>query len=466
MDKKSFYKLIRAGLFAGDAVVTGASVMLAYYMRFYIKIVPLKFAVPPVTDYLFAAPLVVIVFLLAFNYAGLYILDPEKSRMDEAVGVTAAASIAIILLVSATFFFRNVSYSRVVIMHMWILCVILLVAWRMLYRSVYRSLRRNEMIIPRVAILGATEVSGMLIERIKRLAAGNYKIAGVFDNRLKKGDKFCGESVLGKISDFNEMAGKGKVDEAFIGFSGYDRKEIADIILANEKVRFIIASDILGIMTKSVDYSEVFGIPVFMVRDLPLNSMWNRFMKRTFDIVFSFMALLILSPLLLIVALLVKLTSKGPVFYRQKRLTRWNKPFMMIKFRTMKVDAEKASGPVWAKENDPRRTLIGTLLRKTSIDELPQFMNVLAGDLSIVGPRSERPYFVDKFKNEIPRYIERHKVKGGLTGWAQVNGLRGDTSIDERIKYDLYYIENWTFWMDIKIIIKTALEIFHHTTAY
>jgi exopolysaccharide biosynthesis polyprenyl glycosylphosphotransferase len=466
LDKRSFHNILRSGLVAGDAIITGASVLLAYYLRFYVRFVPLKYAVPPVTDYLYAAPFVVLVFLLAFNYAGLYRMVIGRSRLDEATGVVTASSAAIILLVSATFFFRNVSYSRIVIMHLWVLSVFLLAAWRFFYRGMYLSLSKSEVIIPRIAIIGATEISKILIERLRRQASGSYRIAGVIDNKLKKGKKFCGEPVLGRLKDFASVAEMEKLDEVFIGLSSYDRREIADIILGNEKIKFTIASDILGIMTKSIDYGEIFGIPVFSVKDLPLNSSWNRFVKRAFDIVFSSAALTVLSPFFILIAILVKATSRGPVFYRQERLSRGNKPFMMLKFRTMKVDAEKQSGPVWAKENDPRRTPIGAFLRKTSIDELPQFINVLKGDISIIGPRPERPHFVEKFKDEIPRYIERHKVKGGLSGWAQVNGLRGDTSLEERIKYDLYYIENWNLWFDIKIVIKTVLEIFHHQTAY
>lgn len=208
------------------------------------------------------------------------------------------------------------------------------------------------------------------------------------------------------------------------------------------------------------------GIPVFEVKELPLNMPANRFIKRSFDIIFSILVVIILSPVYIAAALLVKLTSKGAALYGQERVSRNGKTFIMLKFRTMRTDAEKESGPVWARENDPRRTVVGGFLRKTSIDELPQFFNVLKGDISIVGPRPERPHFVKKFSGKIPRYMERHVVKGGLTGWAQINGLRGDTSLTERVKYDLYYIENWTLWLDIKIIVRTALEIFHHDSAY
>ncbi len=467
MNKKTFQDILKAGLFAGDAVIIAVSVLLAYYLRFYVKLVPLKYGIPPVTDYVFAIPVMLAIFLLAFNYAGLYRIERGRSRIDESIAAFLSVSAGIILLISFTFFFREVSYSRIVIMHLWALCSILIVLWRLLYRSIYLSLSRNELIIPRIIIIGATEVSRMLIERLKRQHDnGGYSIVGVLDDRLKKGRKFCGEAVLGKIKELTALAEEQKVDEVFMGLSDYDRRRVADIILQNDRVRFLIASDIMGILTKAVDYGELYGIPVFSVKDLPLNSPWNRFVKRAFDIVFSLTAIIALSPFLLAIALLVKVTSKGPVLYGQERLSRGNKPFIMLKFRTMKEDAEKKSGPVWAKAGDPRRTPIGTFLRKTSIDELPQLFNVLKGDISMIGPRSERPHFVAKFKEEIPRYIERHRVKGGLSGWAQVNGLRGDTSLEERVKYDLYYIENWSLWFDIKIIIKTVLEIFHHTTAY
>jgi exopolysaccharide biosynthesis polyprenyl glycosylphosphotransferase len=435
-------------------------------MRFSLHFVPLKYGIPVISGYLYAIPVVVTVFLLAFNYAGLYRLEHGRSRFDEAVSVITASSASIVILVSITFFFRNISYSRIVIMHMWVISAVLLGTWRLVYRSFFNSMSNSGAIIQKLVIIGATDISKILIERLTREHGNGYRIMGVIDNKMKKGSKFCGFNVLGKISDFGNISAELSLDEAFVGLTDYDRKEVARLILENERMKFMIASDVLGIITKNIDYDEMFGIPVFEVRELPLNFTFNRMVKRTFDIVLSMLALIVFSPVLLIVALLVKCTSNGPVFYGQERVSRDNKKFIMLKFRTMKTDAESKSGPVWATENDPRRTPIGAFLRKTSLDELPQIFNVLKGELSIVGPRPERPHFVEKFRTEIPRYMERHKVKGGLTGWAQANGLRGDTSLEERIKYDLYYIENWTLWFDIKIIIKTALEIFQHTTAY
>jgi exopolysaccharide biosynthesis polyprenyl glycosylphosphotransferase len=457
---------MKIGLFVGDGAVVGISAILAYYTRFYMNIVPVKYGIPPITDYLSAMPVIIVVFLLAFNYAGLYTLERGRSRFDEFVSVLTAAAASMIILVSITFFVRNVTFSRVVIMHLWAISSIILGAWRLLYRHTYNSLSRKEIIIQKIGLIGATDISKILIERLNREYGSGYKIAGVIDNGLKKGSSFSGVPVIGRISEFNSIREEYGIDEVFVGLADFNRHEIAKLILENDGVRFMIASDVLGIITKSIFYDELFGIPVFEVKELPLNFTFNRMIKRTFDVIISLTAVILLSPVLIVTAMLVTATSKGPVFYRQERVSRDNRKFMMLKFRTMKMDAEVKSGPVWAKENDPRRTVVGAFLRKTSIDELPQFINVLRGDISIVGPRPERPYFVEKFKNEIPRYMERHKVKGGITGWAQANGLRGDTSIEERIKYDLYYIENWTIWFDIKIIVKTALEIFNHRTAY
>ena len=226
-----------------------------------------------------------------------------------------------------------------------------------------------------------------------------------------------------------------------------------------ERAAVRIFPDLFQIVASELSIDDLDGLPLISVRDISLHG-WRLATKRIFDLVFSAAVMIFLSPLMLLVALLIKLESKGPVFYTQTRVGLDGKPFAMFKFRSMRVDAEDESGPVWASENDPRRTRLGTILRKTSIDELPQFINVLLGDMSVVGPRPERPVFVEQFQQMIPRYAERHREKAGLTGWAQVNGLRGNTSIVERTKYDLYYIENWSILFDIKIILRTIINLF------
>jgi Undecaprenyl-phosphate glucose phosphotransferase len=466
LDKKAILALLRGSLLMGDAAAVFISFILAYYVRFFSGMEPIKYGIPDISIYFKALPVIMAVFILSFNYAGLYRVDFGRSRFDEAISAIAASSASIIILTAMTFFFRRVSYSRIVIMHMWILIAVIITAWRFIYRTVFQHMRKTELIIRRLLIIGATPTSGVLIERLGRLTGSGYKVVGVIDGRAKINSRFCGVHVLGGLKNFTEIAEKIRADEVFVGDTGGSRKTLASIIMKNDKLKFMIASDELGIITKAKDFGEIHGIPVFEVKELPLNSLFNRFIKRSFDIVFSIFFIIILSPVYIAVALLVKLTSNGPVFYGQERVSRNGRRFIMLKFRTMKVGAEKTTGPVWASENDPRRTFIGGFLRKTSIDELPQFFNVLKGDISIVGPRPERPHFVKKFTGEIPGYMERHVVKGGLSGWAQVNGLRGDTSLDERVKYDIYYIENWTLWLDLKIIIRTALEIFHQDTAY
>jgi exopolysaccharide biosynthesis polyprenyl glycosylphosphotransferase len=222
-----------------------------------------------------------------------------------------------------------------------------------------------------------------------------------------------------------------------------------------EMVAFRWIADIFGLITAKMQVSYLGTVPILSFTDSPLNDWENRVLKRTMDIVLSASALVALSPLYLLLAVLVKMDSKGPIFFFQERLGEDGRQFKLIKFRTMKTDAESKTGPVWAKEEDDRRTRLGTSLRKTNLDELPQFWNVLAGDMSLVGPRPERPFFASQFKEDIPRYMARHSIRSGITGWAQVNGLRGNTSIEERTKYDLYYIENWSLVLDIKILFMT-----------
>ncbi len=450
----------------GDIILIAGVILLAYYLRFYAKMIPVTQGIPLLKYYIYPLPVIVLVYLLAFNYAGLYRQDRGASRLDEFFGVFSAVTASVIILMSSTFMVRKFSYSRIVIAYLWVLGVIIMGIWRLSYRALFKTLRKKEIIVQRVLVLGNTEISRILIDRIKRSPGSGYKVVGLVDNKQKSGKKIGDVRVLGKIKDTGKIITKEKVDEVFIGLTNYNRQEIADIIIENEGVKFMIASDVLSIVTKNIDYDELHGIPVFAIKELPLDRMTNRFIKRFCDIVFSTLGLLILSVFFLVIAIIIKLTSTGPVFFRQERVSRNNRIFLVWKFRTMKIDAEEKTGPIWAKADDPRRTRIGAFLRKTSIDELPQLINVLIGEMSIVGPRPERPHFVNKFKEIIPRYMERHKVKAGMSGWAAVNGLRGDTSLEERVKYDLYYIENWTLWFDMKIIIKTVLDVFHHTTAY
>ncbi|MCX8093181.1 MAG: undecaprenyl-phosphate glucose phosphotransferase [Candidatus Goldbacteria bacterium] len=465
MDKRNLQRLLKIILLTGDCLFIFFSVVIAYYFRFFGNVIEVKYGIPDFKYYIYMSPVIILIFVLSFNYAALYRDMERKSEADIFIYVFIASSVAIIISLAITFFVRTFSFSRIVMILLWLFSIILLYAWRLIYRVFYRYLVKKEIIIQKILLIGATDITASLINRINLIYGGGYKIAGILDDKIKK-KAFNGVNVLGKIKDLEKILKKIKVDEIFIGIPDFDRKRLTELILKNEGVNFKIASDILGLMTKSIEYDEMFGIPVFSIKELPLDKMRNRIIKRTFDILFSFICIALLLPIFILVALLIKFTSDGPIFYKQDRISRWGKIFKIYKFRTMTVNAEQNTGPVWAKKDDARVTPIGKILRKLSIDELPQLFNILKGDMSVVGPRPERPEFVEKFKNTIPRYLERHKVKAGLTGWAQVNGLRGNTPLSERIKYDLYYIENWSLLFDIKIILRTILEVFHHKHAY
>jgi exopolysaccharide biosynthesis polyprenyl glycosylphosphotransferase len=265
------------------------------------------------------------------------------------------------------------------------------------------------------------------------------------------------DQIRGHLDQLEDILDTHPADQIILADSTMGHQRILEIILAAERnmITFNMVPDIFRIMTGSMDMQTVDDIPLLGISRWPLDTFWNQMLKRSEDILGSFTGLIILAPLFGVIALLIKRSSPGPVFYRQKRCGENGRVFTIYKFRTMQIDAEQATGPVWTVENDPRRTKLGAFLRSTNIDELPQLWNVLRGDMSLIGPRPERPHFVEKFKNDIDRYIWRHASKPGMTGWAQVNGLRGNTSIAERIKYDLYYLENWSLSLDFKILIRT-----------
>jgi exopolysaccharide biosynthesis polyprenyl glycosylphosphotransferase len=276
-----------------------------------------------------------------------------------------------------------------------------------------------------------------------------------------------GEEIVGGTANLKSLVERLQVDEVMIALPDATRQELLTLIsrCQHDGVSVRIFPDVFQMLAGEIQITALDGLPLLNLRDMALRG-WRLTLKRAVDIALSLSALILLSPLMLALAILIKLESKGPAFFVQERMGLDAKPFPMIKFRSMRVDAEAASGAVWAVRDDPRRTRIGQFLRRWNLDELPQFINVLLGHMSIVGPRPERPEFVSEFQRNMPRYMERHREKGGLTGWAQVNGLRGNTSIAERTKFDLYYIENWSLLFDFKIMLKTLFSGFRDPNAY
>jgi len=272
---------------------------------------------------------------------------------------------------------------------------------------------------------------------------------------------------LGPVKGLREDLGPQRIQAAFIALTYKEHPQLLDLMrdIEGKNIELMMVPDLLDLMTSNVRIQDMEGIPLIRIREIPLNT-WNRITKRTFDIIFSTLLLTCISPLLVIIAALVKLSSRGPVLFAQERIGLDGVKFPLYKFRTMRPDAEATTGPVRATKDDNRTFGIGKLLRRTSLDELPQFFNVLMGHMSVVGPRPERPYFVEQFRHKIPRYLERHRMKTGMTGWAQVNGLRGNAPIEDRTKYDIYYIENWSLVFDLKIILKTIHAVIFGEDAY
>jgi exopolysaccharide biosynthesis polyprenyl glycosylphosphotransferase len=311
----------------------------------------------------------------------------------------------------------------------------------------------------RVLVIGAGEVGQMLLQKILLNRKLGYQVVGIIDQgKGERNQNVAGVPILGGLADIPLVIEKYAIDEVIIGMPESSHHDLVGIIslCERERVGIRVFPDVFQIMASEVGIGDLGGLPLLTIRDVALRG-WKLTLKRSFDIVLSGIALVLMSPFLLLAALLVKLESPGPVFYVQERMGLDACPFKMIKFRSMRVDAEVA-GPGWTTPDDPRRTKLGTLMRRFNIDELPQLVNVLIGDMSLVGPRPERPVYVEQFRQSIPRYMDRHREKAGLTGWAQVNGLRGDTSIMERTKYDLWYIENWSLSLDFKIMIRTLVQ--------
>ena len=316
--------------------------------------------------------------------------------------------------------------------------------------------------------MGYSRAAEGYIDRVKQNPEWGYHIAGILDDQKALGEEYKGIRVLGKIQDLQSILDMNVLDEIAITLSIDQFSNLGAIVAVCEKsgVHTKFIPDYNNIIPTRPYMEDLLGLPVIHIRHVPLTNGLNKFMKRTVDIFGAIVAIILFSPVMLVTAILVKVTSPGPVIFCQERVGLHNRPFKMYKFRSMEVQAPSDEKSKWTTPHDPRVTPVGRFIRKTSIDEMPQFFNVLKGDMSLVGPRPERPFFVEKFKEEIPRYMVKHQVRPGLTGWAQVNGYRGDTSITKRIECDLYYIENWTLGLDFKILFLTIFKGFINKNAY
>lgn len=468
-----------------DALLVLISFSLAYYFRFKCEFTTRIF--PTLSDYTLPFRFyykmmftLVPIYLLIYYACNLYNPKRSRSRRLELLDLCRANIFGIAFLTMYITFTKtpatygniaNISHatiSRGFIGYFFIINLTLSFAFRRALIMILRHFRKKGYNLKHIVIVGYSRAAEGYIDRILRNPEWGYQIHGILDDNKETGESYRDIKVLGKIDNLFKILPKNKLDEIIITLSLTEYNKLEHIVTFCEKsgVHTKFVPDYNNLIPTTPYIEDFNGLPVINIRHVPLSSPVNKFVKRSMDLCGGFLAFLLAMIPMLIVAIIIKTTSKGPLIYSQVRIGLHNKEFKMYKFRSMAVQEESSEKKAWTVKNDPRVTPIGKFIRKTSIDELPQLFNVLKGDMSLVGPRPERPFFVEQFKEEIPRYMIKHQVRPGMTGWAQVNGLRGDTSIPKRIEHDLYYIENWTVGLDIKILFLTVFKGFINPNAY
>jgi Undecaprenyl-phosphate glucose phosphotransferase len=373
--------------------------------------------------------------------------------------------LASLLVAAATFMAHTLLFSRLVILFTMVLASFSTWVGRRILRRLQIRLRRNGVLtLTRLLIVGTGESAKSMIRRLRDNPGLGYQVVGVISEG-KAAHDIEAVRVVGQLANFRKLVARTKPDEVLFALPATYLARLEPLLmeLQDTPVKYRIVSDLFGLITNPVEADELLGVPVFEMKEAPLNSGWNCFLKRVFDLLAAAPIFILSIPVMAVCAVGIKMTSPGPILFKQRRVGRDGNVFNMYKFRSMRVGSETAA---FTQQNDPRRTSFGTFLRKTSLDELPQLYNVLQGRMSLVGPRPEVPLLVEKFKKTVPRYFERHQVKSGITGWAQVHGLRGNTSLEERVKFDIYYIENWSLWLDVTILVRTVLDVLEHRHAY
>ncbi len=452
---------LKALLVGIDLTMATLAFLVGYSMRQAFPLTPLP-PDPPGLDF-YAPTMVVHVvsIMLSAYFARLYHLPRAASRFDVGYRILGAVSLAVFLSVAfQTVIFKNspleTDYPRTLLVYVWFFSVALMIAGREVYNQVVYRLRSRGIARDDVLIVGDGEAARYVAQKIQWSPQLGYDLAGLVTEDGR--GSVLGMMAIGRYEDLPSLIDEFEIDNVIIALPELDRRQLVHLITLCQRgqVDIKVYPDVFAYMAGDLSVDDLAGLPLLRVRDVALRG-WKLSIKRGLDIVGAAVGLVFLSPLMLILALLVRYSSPGPVFFYQERMGLDGKLFPVLKYRTMRQDAEK-DGPGWTVPDDPRVTPIGRILRKTNLDELPQLINVLLGQMSLVGPRPEQRAYVERFRSFIPRYMERHQMKAGMTGWAQVNGLRGDTSIEERTKYDLWYVENWSLWLDIKILIRTVIQ--------
>ena len=445
-------------------------IVVSYFIAWMIKFLFMDQDVGALPFRIYAAAIlpIVLVYLLLYYIFSLYTPKRVQGRRLEMWNIVKANTVGIALILGALYLIKMMHFSRELLAIFYSVNILLETGLRNLIRYFLRSMRKNGYNLKHILLVGYSHAAEEYIDRIIANPQWGYKIRGILDDHIEAGTEYKGVKVLGRIANLMVILPQNRLDEIAItlGLNEYYRLEEIVALCEKSGVHTKFIPDYNRVIPTKPYTEDILGLPVINIRHVPLTNTYYAFLKRTMDIVGSVCAIILFSPVMLFSAVMIKLTSPGPLIFKQERVGLHNQPFMMYKFRSMEVQAPEKEKTRWTVKDDPRVTGFGKFMRKTSIDELPQLFNVLKGEMSLVGPRPERPFFVEKFKEEIPRYMIKHQVRPGITGWAQVNGYRGNTSIRKRIEYDLYYIENWTLGLDIKILFLTVFKGFINKNAY
>lgn len=408
------------------------------------------------------------IYLILYYAFTLYTPMRMQGRRLVLGNIVKANTLGLLLLMFLLYMIDEGDLSRITFFIFYAVNIILEWTARMIVFYILKDMRKHGMYQKQTVLVGYSRAAEEYIDRINQNPQWGYVVRGILDDHVPSGTMYKGVKVIGRIANLMVILPANRLDEIAItlGLGEYDRLEEIVALCEKSGVHTKFIPDYNKIIPTKPYTEDILGLPVINIRYVPLSNTFNAMLKRIMDIFGSIAAIIVSSPVMLLLCMLIKLTSPGPLIYKQERVGLHNKTFWMYKFRSMEIQPESEEKKAWTVKNDPRVTKIGRFMRKTSLDELPQLFNILKGDMSLVGPRPERPFFVEKFREEIPRYMVKHQVRPGLTGWAQVNGYRGDTSIRKRIDCDLYYIENWSFGFDVKILFLTIFKGFVNKNAY
>ena len=457
---RTFYSI---SLVLLDGLLVAVAFILAFRLRAVIPWPAQLLNETPISSYFgLMAALIFSILIVLFFYRQYY-MPRAVSRVDQFYSVFAGVSIGTMMAVAISVFtFKNsifeVDFPRAMIIYTWVLSIILIMLGRIAHQATRSRLSDRGMGRDRLLIVGSGEVARIILQRIQWSPQLGYDLVGIVNG--EEGEhEVLSVPVIGEPEDLPELIEELGIDEVIVAMPEKGHREVMGVISYCERGRVSIKvfPDFFQFIASEADIDDLGGLPLLSIRDYAMRG-YQLIFKRIMDLFGALIGLILLSPFMLFTALAIKLESPGPVFFIQERMGLDGKPFLMIKFRSMRQDAEK-DGPGWTTKDDPRRTKLGTLMRKLEMDELPQFINVLLGEMSLIGPRPEQTYYVNLFRESVPGYMERHREKAGMTGWAQVNGLRGDTSILERTKYDIWYTENWSILLDIKILLRTFWQL-------